>query len=491
MSSSWELRARLVGGAAAAAVRTRPTDWTVSTAGVSDDAAVSRCLERVTDARRGRLSVERVESIIAELHTLLAGRRTALLGVLFGSDALIADFPLVEGADRWFQLCWIAEASWRAVTGELADRTFAAGDRELLYPLAARLRFHVLSEPMRFRAARINPWLPAEDERDFGPNGVIGQVFGAYGWNVLVGRGREARRVWLTCLNSYQSHPLLTFARPSELEAELSWLVFARRYSGAPLGFSVRPLGMSAALTAEDRAAIEETTDQHLLPRFRMFGVAGLALHADKARARAGRTALAIITVLVVAAAVASAATLQFHAATVFAATCYLLIGIGSLSFGTSWTAPWQLRLPAACALGLAVLLTLPPGWWQTPRVGWAAAAVLVGAAYGYLVVEARNHGVGRVAALWRSAGVAMSGAVHGLLVSLIGLVAVAPAFIDKGDELAAVWRAPSGYGQAGMILLLSTCWCLAVGVFSQILWDDRPVTARLAHLHWRSERSA
>jgi hypothetical protein len=38
-----------------------------------------------------------------------------------------------------------------------------------------------------------------------------------------------------------------------------------------------------------------------------------------------------------------------------------------------------------------------------------------------------------------------------------------------------------------GLRVLLATAWCLAVGVFSQILWDDRPITAPLAHLSWRS----
>lgn len=495
MSSSG-LRARLAGGVAAAAVRTRPSDWTVSRSSVLEDAAVRQCLERVGEARQARLSVETIDSNIVELHRLLAGKRALLLSALFGSDPLIDTFPLTDGHMdlevfcRWFQLCWVAEAAWRAVTGELADQEFAPGDRELLYPLAARLRFQVLSEPMRFRAARVNPWLPAEDVRDYGTYGAIGQVFGENGWNVLVGRCREARRVWLACLNGYQSHPLLAFARPGELEAELSWLVFARRHGGAPLGFSVRPLKMSAALTAEDRSVIEEATDRHLLPRFRLLGVAGLALHADGRLDRIGRLVLVIVTLLAAVAAVASAIALHFHAATVTAAFCYLLIGVGSLTFGSLWTAPWLLRLPAACALGLAVLMTLPPHWWQTPRVGFAAGLALTGAAFGYLAVEARNHGVGFWSGLWRSLAVAAVGAVHGLLVSLVGLVAVAPAFIDKGDELAAVWRASAGYGQAGMILLLSTCWCLAVGVFSQILWDDRPVTARLAHLHWRSEGS-
>ncbi|HMH93694.1 MAG TPA: hypothetical protein VK586_21765 [Streptosporangiaceae bacterium] len=99
----------------------------------------------------------------------------------------------------------------------------------------------------------------------------------------------------------------------------------------------------------------------------------------------------------------------------------------------------------------------------------------------------ARSHGVGGWSLL-RSLAVAGVGAVHALLVSLIGLVAVAPAFVSGGKALAGVWRHP-GYGHAGMVLLLSTAWCLAVGVFSQILWDDRPITAALAHLSWRSGR--
>lgn len=493
MSSS-NLRVRLVGGVVAAAQRTRP-EWTEHSSTVLGNVAVSRCLAQVGKARKGRLETKEIDSLISELHTLLAGERALLLGVLFGSDPLIAEFPptdtsvSVDTFNRWFRLCWIAEAAWRTVNGELTDPEFASGDLELLYPLAARLRFHSLNEPMRFRTGRINPWLPEENIEFYGPDGVIGYVFGENSWNLLVGRCREARRVWLACLNGYQSHPLLAFAQPDELEADLSWLVFARRHGGAPLGLSVKSLNTSAALNAEDRAVIENVTDRHLLPRFRLIGVAGLALYADRRPSRIGRVAVAGVTVLAAAVAVALVAALHLHVATYAAGFCYVLVGLGSLFFGSLWTVPWLLRLPAACALGLAVLVTLPPDWWQTPRVGWTAATVLGGAAFGYLVMTACNHGVGRGAALGRALGVAVIGVVHGLLVSLVGLIAVAPAFIDKGDELAALWREPASYGQAGMILVLSTCWCLAVGVFTQILWDDRPVTARLAHLHWRSER--
>jgi hypothetical protein len=106
---------------------------------------------------------------------------------------------------------------------------------------------------------------------------------------------------------------------------------------------------------------------------------------------------------------------------------------------------------------------------------------------YGYLVVEARNHGVADWASLRRAAAVAAVGAAHALMVSLIGLAVVAPAFVNNGPALASLWRHPS-YRHAGMELALATAWCLAVGVFSQILWDDRPITAPLAHLSWQSK---
>ncbi|MGH3907981.1 MAG: hypothetical protein ACRDTE_27950 [Pseudonocardiaceae bacterium] len=492
--SSWDVGVRLRDGVAVAAHRSRPSDLELTSSDVLADPEMGQCLERVCAARQAHLTAQTTDSIIGRLRERLAGNRVLLLGVLFGSDPLIAKFPPVGDGpletavfDRWFQVCWIAEAAWRAVTGELTDSEFAVGDRELLYPLAARLRFQALSEPMRFRAAKVNPWLPEEDKEGYGSHGVIGQVFGEDSWHLLVGRGREARNVWLDCLNSYQSHPLLASAWPAELEADLSWLVFARRYGGAPLRFSGKPLTERAVLNAEDRSVIEDAADRHLLPRFRLLGVLGLALHAEGGWERTGRVTMAVVTVLTAALAIVLVATLHPQAATYAAAASYGLVGAGAITFGSLWTVPWLLRLPAACALGLAVLVTLPSDWWLTPRVGFAAAVGLAGAAFGYLVVEARNHGAGRVAALWRSFGVAVVGSVHGLLVSLVGLVAVAPAFIDRGDELARLWRESPSYRQAGMILVLATSWCLAVGVFTQILWDDRPVTARLAHLQWRS----
>jgi hypothetical protein len=35
-------------------------------------------------------------------------------------------------------------------------------------------------------------------------------------------------------------------------------------------------------------------------------------------------------------------------------------------------------------------------------------------------------------------------------------------------------------------MLLLATTWCFAAGVFSQVLWDDKPITAALGRVGWR-----
>ena len=64
-------------------------------------------------------------------------------------------------------------------------------------------------------------------------------------------------------------------------------------------------------------------------------------------------------------------------------------------------------------------------------------------------------------------------------MVSLIGLVAVAPAFVAAAPQLAALWRHP-GYGHAGMVLALAAAWCLAVGcVLSDLV--GRPADHRAA----------
>jgi hypothetical protein len=496
MSDLSGLLVRLQQGACLAAQRSRPADWefrdensmanewpadvfaplaTIRDVPWEDPGGPAQAIEALTAAFRTAPSL--LTTVLYSPGTVLAHVQDSLAGPRSGGLA-----------DAWIALGWTAEGAWNAVTRGLpAEAGFGAGDTELLRPLAARLRFLVLSEPMRWRG-RPDAWWAWEPDQVFGASGVLDRTLGERSWGLVAGRCQESRRIWQQCLDAYQSQPLLSQARPGELEAELRALVFSEQIRHAPLVLSVRPLAEQAPATAEDTAVAEEITERHLLPRFDIASVAILGVYGASHRRALPRTVAAAITALAGLAAVACAVSLQIPAATALAAACYVLIGAGAVMYGSAWAAPWLLRLPAAAAVGIIALVgILPGGWLDPPPAGWLAALALAAAACGYLLVQARNLGVAGIS-LWRAAVVAAIGAAHALMVALIGLVVVAPAFIQDGRGLSGVWHHPR-YSHAGTVLLLATAWCLAVGVFSQILWDDRPITAPLAHLSWRSGR--
>jgi hypothetical protein len=479
----------LEGGVAQAVQRTLPASWPYSADEISGPVLGQAMRDLFVVRKAAGLSPAKADGALEALADELAARRPLLLTALFFPWLLPARLPELGGrssadpVNGWLSCCWIAEAAWRALNGSLTDPQFAAGDGELLLPLAARLRFLALSEPMREQAG---PDGLSAAEPDGPPGGMVMRVFGTGSWHLLVGRCYESRRAWLGYLDTYQSRPFLAYARPSEIDQEIRAVVF-RRGRGAPLGLSIASPDV-VPLTAEDKTVIDEVTDRHLLPRFDLRSVLSLAAYGPRARIDGPRLALGSAAVACGLAAVACAALLRVQWAAALSVACYLWIGAGIGAFGPAWAAPWLLRLPAAAAVGVIALVGLMAGGWLgTPGAGLAATAavVLVVAACGYLGVELRNHSVAGWA-LTRSLAVAAIGAVHALMVSLLGLVYVEPAFVPHGELLARLWHRP-GYGRAGMLLLLATAWCLAVGVFSQILWDDRPITAPLAHLQWRS----
>jgi hypothetical protein len=388
-----------------------------------------------------------------------------------------------ESVDAWIAMCWTAEAAWLAVAPE--GGAGPATSTGLLRPLAARLRFLVLSEPMRSRGDSGGAWW--ECDADFGGSGVLDRTFGPESWSRVVGRCQEARREWLGVLDAYQSHPLLSQVRPAELEKELRTAVFDDGLR-APLVLSTRELDQRAAPTAADRAVIADVIERHLLPRFALPVAARLVLYDDRAWRRRGRYALSLVTAAAGLASAGCAASLLLRpAAVVLAAACYLLM-CGSVLLPRGGLAPiWLLRMPAAATVGVIALISLMAGGLPTaPPGGGYAVLALGGASFGYLLVEVRNHGVAVAAAIGRALLVWFIGAVHALMVSLIGLVAVAPAFAGHSARLDSLWPHPA-YGHAGMVVALAAAWCLAVGVFSQVLWYDQPITAPLAHLSWRS----
>jgi hypothetical protein len=447
------------------------------------------------------------EKAINDLASQMQARRSLIAAVTFRPDAFLVKFRNARSprdgerlVDTWVGMCWLVEAAWRAVTVNVPESM--ASDAALLRPLAARLRFLVLSEPMRWRGRQDDAWWAwPRDLQELRGGGIVDRSFGPSTWPLLLSRCREARREWQECLDVYQSHPLLSRAGPKELEEELDALIFRHAFpgnhwhAGTPLGLPPETIDQPTRLTAEDQAFVTDVTDQHLLPRFDVAAVARLGLFDDDRAWRWGRRVSAGSVLAAGAAAVGCAAALDVNLAAVLAAACYLLICAGVVMFPQQWGAIWLLRMPAASAVGIIALISLLPAPWFTnsaaptivtvPPRGWVAALVLVAISYGYLLVQARNHGVGRRAALGRALGVLLIGAVHAVLVSLVGLDLVGPAFVGNGHNLIALMHKPE-YGQAGLALALSAAWCLAVGVFSQILWQDRPITATLAHMSWR-----
>ncbi|WP_017559365.1 hypothetical protein [Nocardiopsis baichengensis] len=391
--------------------------------------------------------------------------------------------------------CLAAEALWR----HLSTTT---GERARLLPAAARTRFLLLSEPLRHRGAAPAPgaapgtdpasvWIPTVVDTDGGDiYGPAGRIFGPGQWHRFLERARQARCEWYGALTARQDHPILAQSPPTAVETELDLLTrTALHFSAARLVMADVPLTKSDLDDGEDEALIWDVTQHHLLPRFRLGRVAALA---DPFSTALGSVVVGIVTALA-AAALGLALAHHFALGAAFATATYLAIGGGTLWLGRIWAAQWLLRLPAASALGLTVLIALPD-WWQRSRLellppsdAVQAAALLLAIAYGYLVVEACTHGLARGAALGRALVVAAVGWVHAGLVSLVGLVVLAPAFAEQGEGP----RPPGLGGQAAAdplaALLLASAWCLTVGVLSQILWEDRSITAPLAHLEWRS----
>ncbi|GLU49433.1 hypothetical protein [Nocardiopsis ansamitocini] len=417
-----------------------------------------------------------------ERHSTLRVLLTTPHFLVTGSDS--EQPPQGSPAERWAIACRAAEAVWSAV--ESADQ---AETRRLL-PLAARLRFLVLSEPFRHRQQDSGNWVwGAADAHSARVHGVVGWAFGAGSEKLLLARARAARRDWQSCLDSYQSHPLLSAADPAMVEAELSELATAQNsYWRGPLVLSSAPLDKPAPPDGEDEAVSADVVERHLLPRFQLLSAAGLALYGH---VPGWNWFLPLTVVGAAAGAFGLAVSGLFTPAAGLGAAAYLLAILDTAALGRQRSAPWALRIPAACAVGLVVLVAFPD-WWQRARLDPAfpsapwAAVLLAAVAWCYLVVEARNHGVSGGQALARALGVTALGAAHAFLVSLIGLVAVAPVLADTAAAARweSLWHGTGGDPWA--VLVLATGWCLAVGVFSQILWDDRPITAPLAHLRWQ-----
>ena len=474
---------------------------------------------------------QRVEEAIEEITHALCDDPSRLLAALYRPLSIILSLQNKPGTElslnhQWFAWCWTSEAAWRALHSPSGKHPPALTDAEIeeLVPVAARQRFLALSEPYRGVREKTSH-VPSEAAHLlFGESEGTDRLF--------LARSRRARWEWSKLLGCHESLLALDSATPGEIEAETDLLLFecpgGRNTGpgdravfprlGPPLAMNhqrLEDVKRTSRYTIEDVSLASGVAEQHLLPRYRVLATARVALSLAE-RPCWGRAIAAVtlcLGILALAGALASPwlssvpltgwSTLSFAAGLAGAAYAVGLCGI--TMHGRTWALPWLLRIPAAAAIGLLIVTTMHPSWWgaafeptsmeipgrepgaQPPAGPAMTALFLAAAAFAYLLTNARNTGVGTCAALLRAFLVWCIASAHALLIALLGLAWIVPVFSENGHIFRNAWPL---YPDAALVALLQAgAWCLVAGVFSQILWDDRPLTAPLTHTHWRMEQ--
>ncbi len=375
---------------------------------------------------------------------------------------------------RWVLAVRLVEAVYPLLRTHLSDDLPA--DREAR-TLAARTRFLLLSEPFRHSAG--SAWAKwVEPSSGVLPDEVLGL------------RLARAAREWQDALLRYQSDPS-NFPWDARVELEARQLVWCdptvaswrARWRRLPLADSTAASEEGARGQRSARMSGQERRHRILareffLPRF-MLGDALVV------RGSHLRVLIFAVAAVVAAAGVAAWGAWQADGAEDAALTAVAWAGLalgvavvaGSLWLSPGVTYPLCLRIPAVAALGAAALVTVNAGPWRD-GVAWPIILGMIALAYGYLVVEGRNHDLGVPAVLRRAFAVLSLGLVQSVLVASLLINYLAAEVTTRfavPEDLASVVRLIAFVAAAGLVL----------GVLLQALWEARPITYPLAHLEW------
>lgn len=381
---------------------------------------------------------------------------------------------------RWSTLVEIYEACYRvAMRGDVDEGSDSdmPGAARLSAAHLARTRWVLLSMPFAGNGRPLSADVIRVDDEP-------GRV------RVLA---EQAREDWLAVLAAIDDYPQLA-GRIGDVEEDIVRLAGVRITGSPP-----KPEGKEALPDSVGREVAQYAATRLLLPRFAWAATTRIYLRSSALASRLlSAAACAAIFAALIQIVLGFTLNLrwEYTAAAGTAAGVYVLVVLAMAADSrAAW--PWLLRQPASAAVGLLALAAFGPGWWFTGRSGGGTAragvviAGLAGAALLYLYIEAIGHRVQGRRLIWRPALVGLYGFVHGLLVSLIGLRFLMPVFASgpaNGPALSC-WYAGSCHRMAlpvPALLGLAAAWSLAAGVFLQIVWDDQPVTAPLAHVSWR-----
>lgn len=406
----------------------------------------------------------------------------------YSPGQVLGSFPgEIHSSRRWSTLVELYEAWSDVLAGDGLDAVDSRS-RRIGSAYLARTRWLLLSIPFR------------DDWRGQIPVPDLKQINA--GSDRIATLARRARDEWLEVLGQIDDYPKLKTQVAIEDEArEIAALEITRRRLSR-----VNPgLGAVASPAEEDLAGDEVSRfviTRLLLPRFALLRVWRMVYGSVGAWARglsvaAGVAFLGTLVALIVGLWAPGTGVLAW-AWTGVLAFYGLIAASAAVDPATAW--PWLMRQPASAIGGLVALIAAPSDWWRESGSQWGTAlwAVLLmtGAGLGYLFFEAGNQDVrGFGSRAWRSLLVGAFGYLHALMVSVIGLRFLLPAFAAHASVAPArisCWVQASGCGPAALpawlIVLAAASWSFAAAVFLQIIWDDQPVTAPLAHVSWHSK---
>ncbi|MGW5219895.1 hypothetical protein ACWEQA_18680 [Nocardia sp. NPDC004085] len=345
-----------------------------------------------------------------------------------------------------------------------------------------------------------------------------------FGSQRLRAEARTARDQWLGCLTRWEDDPFLATRSSTALETDLRWLRTTwprqRPHRGDTAPDWPQPPTELRFGNDDDTTAVADELAQLWLERGSIIE-ASRTLSPVNPTART-KTFARRFTVAVYPLAASVVVALLLCGYTWLArllAPALLVAGlIAAVRSPRRYLPLALLRIPAAATVGIALLLTLTPAWWVNSWV-WPIGAALIGAAALYLILEARQHGTSLAIAARRGLILTTLGVVHAAVLSIAALGFVIPAMGEHGRCMSGWWNQPitqrlplstespgfdadSSTESPGLeadscakalrsqsaaapleALVLMTGWSLAFGLGTQILWDERPVTAPLGRI--------
>ncbi len=292
------------------------------------------------------------------------------------------------------------------------------------------------------------------------------------------------RREYLHVLLSHESSAYLTDG--SDIDNEVDHLL----YDGKTLRYlTIRDFD-STLVEQRNIALFEQVVSELVLPRYRWWLALRVAYQTTRGRVRVGVAVLGVASCVLFAASI----TLLAKGTTGRAIAGWIsVISLGTLLLAAFIGGPLTmhalcLRLLASCAVGQAIVTAFlidNDSFKATDRTStelWAPPVALLLVIFLYLLLEARLHRVPPAAALRRVCWVLGLGSCYALTLGCVIVSLVLPGF--RADDR---WLGTQeGMPFASMLVTVSLMGLL-VGLLTQVLWDDRPITAPLGRKRWNT----